>query len=317
MKRIFLLFTAFAMAAGISSAQDIEASSAESLNKAIELANSGQEAFGMEEYDLALEAFRSSLTIAEGLGDEGADHANTCKTAICNIILQQARNLIKADNLDEALAKLNEAITTAEGYGSTDVIEDANKLIPQIYMQKGNNAYKVKDMANAIAAYQKVLEFDPENGNVQLLLGRAYAASGKINEAIAAYESAMAMGEENTAKKQLSTLFLKQAQSSLKSKGYQDAIDNAMKANSYIENANAYKIAASAAQRMNSNAQCIEFYEKYLEMKPNASDAPGVLFTIAALYQKAGNKAKAKEYYTKVASDPKYGTSAKEQLKTL
>ena len=40
-------------------------------------------------------------------------------------------------------------------------------------------------------------------------------------------------------------------------------------------------------------------------------------FTIAALYQQAGNKAKAIENYEKVASDPQYGAGAQEQLKVL
>ena len=100
MKKIFLLFAAAVMAAGVASAQDI--------NKAIELANSGNEAFQMGEYALAVDAFKESLTIAEGLGEEGAEHANTCKTAICNIYLSHAKNLIKAADFDGALAKLDD-----------------------------------------------------------------------------------------------------------------------------------------------------------------------------------------------------------------
>ena len=308
MKKIFLLFAAV-MAAGVMSAQDI--------NKAIELANNGNEAFQMGEYGLAIDAFKSSLAIAEGLGEEGAEHANTCKTAICNIYLANAKNLLKAADYDGALAKLNETITVAEGYGAAETVADASALIPNVYMAKGNASLKAKDMAGAIAAYTKVTELNPANGDAYLRLGRALAASGKVDEAVAAYESAAANGEEADAKKQLSNLFLKMAQAKTKVKDYQGAIDNALKANSYLENANAYKIAASSAQKMGNNAQCIEFYEKYLAVKPNAKDAAGVTFTIAALYQQMGNKAKAIENYEKVASDPQYGPGAQEQLKVL
>jgi tetratricopeptide (TPR) repeat protein len=309
MKKIILLFAAAIMAAGVASAQDI--------NKAIELANSGNEAFQMGEFELAINAFKESLTIAEGLGEEGAEHAQTCKTALCNLYLANAKNLIKASDFEGALAKLDETIAVAEGYGETATVEDAKNLIPQVYMQKGNTAYKAKDMAGAIAAYTKVLEINPANGDAYIVLGRAYAATGKIEDAVAAYENAMVNGEEANAKKQLSTLFLKKAQACAKAKDNQGCIDNALKANSYLENANAYKLAASAAQRMNDNAKCIEFYEKYLEIKPDAKDAAGVTFTIAALHQQAGNNAKAIEYYEKVASDPQYGTGAQEQLKVL
>ena len=309
MKRIFLLFAAAVMSVGMASAQDI--------NKAIEAANSGNEAFQMGEYQLAIDAFKNSLAIAEGLGEQGAEHAGTCKTAICNIYLAFAKNLIKSSDFDGALVKLEETISVANGYGATDTAEEANKLIPQVYMQKGNTALKAKDMAGAIAAYTKVVELDPTNGDAYLRIGRAYAASGKLEEAVAAYETAATNGEEADAKKQLSTLFLKKAQASLKAGANQEVIDYALKANSYLENANAYKLAASAAQKLKNNAQCIEFYEKYLEIKPNAKDAAGVTFTIAALYQQLGNNAKAIENYEKVASDPQFGPGAQEQLKVL
>ena len=310
MKKIFLMLAAAFMTASIMSAQ-------EDINKAIELANNGNEAFQLGEYDLAVDAFKKSLTIAEALGEAGAEHAATCKTAICNIYLANSKNLLKAADYDGALAKLNETVAVAEGYEAAETVADAKELIPNVYMAKGNAALKAKDMANAIAAYTKVTELNPANGDAYLRLGRAYAAAGKVNEAVAAYESAAANGEEADAKKQLSNLFLKMAQAKAKANDNQGAIDNALKANSYLENANAYKIAASAAQKMNDNAKCIEFYEKYLEIKPNAKDAAGVTFTIAALYQQMGNKAKAIENYTKVAADPQYGAGAQEQLKVL
>ena len=309
MKRIFLLFAAAVMAAGIASAQDI--------NKAIELANNGNEAFQMGEYALAIDAFTNSLKIAEGLGEAGAEHANTCRVAICNIYLSNAKNLIKSNDFAGALAKLEETISTAEGFGATETVEEAKSLIPNVYMAQGNGALKAKDMATAIAAYTKVTELEPANGDAYLLLGRAYASTGKIEDAVKAYETAAANGEEASAKKQLSTLFLKSAQACLKKQDFKGVIENADKANSYLENANAYKLAASAAQKLGNNAQCIEYYEKYLTVKPDAKDAAGVTFTIAALYQQAGNKAKAAEYYQKVANDPQYGAGAQEQLKVL
>ena len=309
MKKIFLFFAAAFMAAGVASAQDI--------NKAIELANNGNEAFQLGEYQIALDAFKQSLAIAEGLGEAGAEHAGTCKTAICTIYLANAKNLLKAGDYDGALAKLNETVTTAEGYGATETVSEAQELIPNVYMAQGNAALKAKDMASAVAAYTKVTELNPANGDAYLRLGRAFASTGKVNEAVAAFEKAAANGEEADAKKQLSNLYLKLAQAAAKAKDNKGTIDNALKANEYLENANAYKLAASAAQKMGNNAQCIEFYEKYLAVKPNAKDAAGVTFTIAALYQQIGNKAKAIENYTKVASDPQYGAGAQEQLKVL
>ena len=310
MKKIFLFIVAAFMSAGVASAQD--------LNEAITLAKDGNAAFELGEYNLAIEAFTKSLTIAESIeGEEAANHAGTCKTAICAIYLSNAKALLKAGDYNGALAKLNETIAAAESYNAAETVASATELIPSVYMAQGNAALKAKDMAGAIAAYTKVTELNPANGDAYLRLGRALAASGKVEEAVAAYETAAANGEEKDAKKQLSTLFLKKAQASLKGGKGQEAIDFAMKSNEYLESANAYNIAAKAAQKLGKNADCIAFYQKYLELKPNAKDAAGVKFTIAALYQQMGDKAKAVEYYTMVASDPQFGAGAQEQLKVL
>ena len=310
MKKIFLFIAAALFSVGVASAQD--------LNEAITLAKDGNAAFELGEYNLAIEAFTKALQIAESVeGDEAANHASTCKTAICAIYLSNSKALLKSGDYNGALEKLNETIAAAEAYGAAETVTSATELIPSVYMAQGNAALKAKDMAGAIAAYTKVTEITPANGDAYLRLGRALAASGKVEEAVAAYETAAANGEEKDAKKQLSTLFLKKAQASLKAGKSQEAIDFAQKANEYLESANAYNLAAKAAQKLGKNADCIAFYQKYLELKPNAKDAAGVTFTIAALYQKKGDKAKAIEYYTKVASDPQFGAGAQEQLKVL
>ena len=184
-------------------------------------------------------------------------------------------------------------------------------------MQQGNSALKAKDMATAAAAYSKVVELEPANGNAYLRLGQVYAATGKTEEAVAAFEQAAANGQEKTANKQLSNLFLKKAQAAAKAKQFQSVVDFASKSNSYLETANAYRMAASAYQQLNDSAACIASYEKYLELNPNAKDANGVKYTIAALAQTAGDKAKAKEYYQQIVTDPQYGATAQQMLQSL
>lgn len=309
MKKIFLLFTAAAMSVGAMFAQDI--------NQATENYNNGAMELQMDNKEAALGYFQTALTMAEALGEEGAELATNCKNTIPAIMSSMAKDLIKAENYDAALEQLNKTIETAELYGAADVVADAKDLIPSVYLSKGNDLLKAKDAAGATAAFQQVLAMDPANGMASLLLGQALTAQGKVAEAEAAYLQAAENGQETNAKKQLSRMYLKLAQTALKGKKSQDAYDHAVKANSFLEDANAYKIAASAAQQLGKNADCIANYEKYLEIKPNAKDAAGVKFTIAALYQQAGNKAKAKEFYQMVVNDPQYGAGAQEQLKTL
>ena len=309
MKKIFLLFATAVISTSIALAQDI--------NQATENYNNGAMELQMGNKEAALANFQTALTMAEALGDEGAEIAANCKNTIPAIMESIAKDLIKAENYDAAVDQLNKTIEAAELYGVADVAADAMDLVPSVYLSKGNTLLKAKDAAGAAAAFQQTLALDPANGMASLLLGQALTAQGKIAEAEAAYLQAAENGQSTNANKQLSRMYLKLAQAALKGKKAQDAYDNAVKANSFLEDANAYKIAASAAQQLGKNADCITNYEKYIELKPNAKDAAGVKFTIGALYQQAGDKAKAKEYYQMVVNDPQFGPSAQEQLKTL
>ena len=309
MKKIFLLFTAAVLSAGMAFAQDI--------NEATENYNNGAMELQMGNNEAAITYFQTALEMAEALGDEGIDVANNCRSIIPAVYLSTAKEQIKAKNYDTAVEQLNKALEAAEKYDSPDVTADANELMPQVYLSKGNDFLSAKSFPEAEAAYRQALELDAANGMAHFRLGQALASQNKTDEAVAAYEQAAANGQEKNAYKQLSNIYVKLAQASNKAKNYQEVVDYAAKSNQYLENANAYRFAAGAYQQLGNNAECITNYEKYLELSPNAKDAAGVKFTIAALYQQTGNKEKAKEYYQAVSTDPQYGASAQEQLKTL
>jgi tetratricopeptide (TPR) repeat protein len=309
MKKIFLLFTAAVLSAGMAFAQDI--------NQATENYNNGAMELQMGNNDAAITYFQTALEMAEALGEEGAEVATNCRNIIPAVYLSTAKEQIKAKNYDAAVEQLNKAIEAAEKYENADVTADANELMPQVYVSKGNDFLTAKNFAEAEVAYNKAIELDAANGMAYFRLGQALASQNKTAEAEAAYVKAAENGQEKNAYKQLSNMYVKLAQASNKAKKYEEVLDYAAKSNQYLENANAYRFAAGAAQQLGKNADCIANYEKYLELSPNAKDAGGVKFTIAALYQQAGDKAKAKEYYQAVATDPQYGASAQEQLKTL
>ena len=313
MKKIFLFFAAVVMTAGALSAQDI--------NQATESYNNGAMELQMGNNGAALEYFQSALTMGEALGEEGADLVANCKKAICSTNLAMAKDLYNAKDFEGAIAAFKEAKEVAEGYGEAEIAAEAGELIGQTQMVKYNDegkaAMKAKDFPTAISCFTKVLELDPTNGATAVQLGQAYMNAGQLDEAITALETAMANGQEKNAAKILSNVYLKKAQASNKAKNYQEVIDFAAKSNEALENGNAYKLTASALQKLGKNDECIAAYEKYLEVTPNAKDAGGIICTIAVLYQQAGNKAKAKEYYEKIVNDPQYGATAQEQLKTL
>ena len=319
MKKIFLLFLAASLSAGVAFAQD--QTPEEMLNSAIELANSGNEAFEAGSPDLALEAFQQSMQMALNAGETGAAHVETCKTAICNIYMKMAKDAYRAKEWDKAVELFNKTKEVATEYGNADVATEAESLIGNTKANQlgtlAAEAKKLKDYATAASYYKQMVEMDPANGAFALQLGDAYYRMKDWDNAVAALESAMANGQEVKAKGLLSNVYLSRCQEALKLKKNQEALDFAKKANEYKENANAYKLGASAARVLNKVSECEEMYLKYLELKPNASDASDIKVTLAETFRKAGNKAKAREYFQMLVNDPKYGTVAKQVLPTL
>ena len=309
MKKIFLMLVAAAMTALTVSAQDI--------NQATENYNDGAMELQMGNKDAALGYFQTALTMAEALGDEGAEIAANCKNTIPALMASIGKDLVKAEDFTNAIEQLKKAAEVAEAYGNAEVVDDVKTLIPQVLMSQAGNLLNGKDFAGAAAIYQQVVDADPANGMAALRLGMALGSLGKTAEAEAAYLQAVENGQEANAKKQLSNMFVKQAAALLKAKNYQGAVDAALKGNDYLENATAMKVAGTAASQLKKNEDAIKYLEKYLELSPNAKDAVQMKYTIAATAQTMGNNAKAKEYYQQIVSDPKFGPTAQEMLKAL
>lgn len=309
MKKIILIVAATFFALTTAMAQDMA--------KATETAQAANEALMLGDNPTALNGFREALTMAEACGDDGAELVNTCRDIIPRILLAMGKDQIKAKNYTEALDLVKQAVAAAEEYGNFDVATDGDKLIPNIKLSQANDLLNDKDFVNAAAAFKAILDEDPSNGVAALRMGAALGACGKMDEAKAAYELAIENGQDKAAKKQLSTIYVKEAAAALKAAKFQEAIAAADKSNSYLENTNAYKVAGNAATKLKNNEVAIANFEKYLELAPNARDASSIICTLAVIFQQTGNKEKAVEYYQKIVTDPQFGATAKAQLAAL
>ena len=309
MKRLFVAFAAFALAAGIASAQDY--------NAAVEAFNMGAQTLESNKAE-ALTQFKSALALFEACAeDEAADMVAQCKKIIPQTMVSIAKEQINEAKYDEALETLKEAAGVAEGYGQEDIALEAKDLVPTAWSRKGAALLKEKNFVDAAAAFKAVVTLNPEDGQSQLLYGQALMQAGDNAGAIAALEAAAANGKADQATKLLSNVYLKEGMALVKANKSAEAIEALEKANSYVESANAYKLIASANTKLGKSKAAIEAYKKYLEVDPNAKDAADVMFTIAATAQKAGDKATAIEYYKKLSSNSKYAAQATQQLGAL
>ena len=313
MKKIILAMAAFACSMSLMTAQDLATDTA--------TYNSGAEALTMGNKTSALEYFQKALTMAEALGDEGADVVANCKSAIPSVILSIGKEFYNNKDFSNAKAKFVEAAEVAKKYGNQEVTAEVESLLPtvgkRIALAKVNDAMKTKDIAGVLAGYEEAMAIDTTDANTALKYGQFLGNAGKFDDAVKYLELAARHGQEGNAKAVLSTTFLKKAAAQLKAGKYADAVTFAEKAISYKENAQAYLIAGQASQKANKNADAIANFEKYLEAAPTAKNAGAIAFTVGALYQQTGNKAKAVEFYKKVEADPQFGAQAKTLITSL
>ena len=242
MKKIILAMAAFACSMSLMTAQDLATATA--------TYNSGAEALTMGNKTSALEYFQKALTMAEALGDEGADVVANCKSAIPSVILSIGKEFYNNKDFSNAKAKFVEAAEVAKKYGNEEVTAEVESLLPtvgkRIALAKVNDAMKNKDIAGVLAGYEEAMAIDTTDANTALKYGQFLGNAGKFDDAVKYLELAARHGQEGNAKAVLSTTFLKNAAAQLKAGKYADAVAFAEKANSYKENAQAYLIAGQA-----------------------------------------------------------------------
>ncbi|MBR5431060.1 MAG: tetratricopeptide repeat protein [Bacteroidales bacterium] len=277
MKRFLLSIAAILLSAGLISAQEA------SLQQATELFNNGATAFSSNDKAAALDYFQKAYDMAKAIGDEGAEIVKNCSENIPKLYNSLATDLIKDTKYDEAIAQLEKAVAAAKEFGADDALANAQKLLPQAQLLKGNALLTAKDYEGAAEVYKAITDADPANGMAALRLGMALNQLGKADEAIAALKAAAENGQADNANKQLGSVLLKEASNFLRDKDYQKAFDAAVESAGYAESANAFKIAGTAANSLSKKAEAIEYLGKYLELSPNAADAAQIKAVIDAL----------------------------------
>lgn len=277
MKKLLLSIAAILLSAGLISAQEA------SLQQATELFNNGATAFSSNDKAAALDYFQKAYDMAKAIGDEGAEIVKNCSENIPKLYNSLATDLIKDTKYDEAIAQLEKAVAAAKDFGADDALANAQKLLPQAQLLKGNALLTAKDYEGAAEVYKAITDADPANGMAALRLGMALNQLGKADEAIAALKAAAENGQADNANKQLGSVLLKEASNFLRDKDYQKAFDAAVESAGYAESANAFKIAGTAANSLSKKAEAIEYLGKYLELSPNAADAAQIKAVIDAL----------------------------------
>ena len=310
MKKLLLSFVVALFTVGAINAQDLETVT-NLYNAAAEVLSSGDDA-------AALTQFEAALKSATALGDEGAAIANNCKDVIPKLLVSIGKSCANSGKIDEAIDNFNKAIDVAAEYGNDAVLAEASALIPQMLMANAGQLLNDKKYLEAAAAYKKVVDLDPTNGTAWLRMGMAYAAEGNSNQlAIEALNAAAENGQEANAKKQLATVYLKEAVACQKAKDMAGMLENAQLSAQNNDSANAQKLIGTAALNLKQNKVAADAFEAYLALNPNASDKAQTIYQLATALMGAGDNAKACSYFKQIANDEKWGEAARYYITTL
>ena len=192
-----------------------------------------------------------------------------------NTTLQQARDLEKAGNYDQAIALLQPA---AEQNPTEDLLWG--------YL---GDAYKgAKKYPEAIDAYQKAIQLKPTSGGYLSGLADAYAKAGQVDKAVAEYDTAAKAEPANAA-----TYYFNEGAVFTNSSKVDEAIASFDKVLSVDPNrADAYywkgvnlmaKATTGADGKVVAAPGTQEAFQKYLELKPDGSNAEAAKAMLASL----------------------------------
>lgn len=287
MKKIALLLTAAIAGISLAGAQDFQ--------KATELAKQANEALTGGNAQTAIELFQTAATEASQCSEEGAAGlVESCKIGLAQSYYSYANTLIEEGKLDEAIGQLSSAAKVATEVGEEELVEKAEEKTTQLHQAIANAKIKAagaeKDAASKLAKYKEAIQHlddviakEVDNAKAYLQKGQVLSAINDKAQAVESYMKAAELGMADAANKQLSTIFLKEAASKLKAKDLKGALSAALKSNEYLESANAYKIAGTAANALKDIPAAENYLSKYLELAPNAKDAEQIKAAVTAL----------------------------------
>lgn len=288
---------------------------------ATDLYNAGAKALSESNYVAATESFGKALTMlkaigAEDRGEEGESLMKEAKSILPQIYLRYGKELASAGDIDNSMVQLKKAAQIAKEYEVDGVEEEVLALMPQLLMVNASNLLNDGKLAEAIAAFEKVIAVDSLNKDAYLRIGIAQSKMDNDEAALVAFEKAAQLGEDLNAPKQISVIYLKRSAAAVKTKDWKEVFESAKKSNEYSESSNGFKLLGLAGVQLKKYDEAIEALDSYLLSEPDAKDKNSMMYNLATAYEAKGNNAKACGYYKQLLNDPKFKAMAEYKVKT-
>lgn len=310
MKKFLVVFAALGLAFS-AMAQDF--------NEAVQTFNDAAQAETKAE---ALKLFKQAYTqfVACGEEEEAQAKVEELKDIIPAYSVAVAKESIGAKDYDAAIVALEAAAADCAEFGAEEKAAEVNDLFGFTYKASAKKALAAKDAATAFANLKKSVEYLPQDGEAQFLLGRLLLSSGKIDEAKAAFEIASANGREADVKKQLFNYYYNNGQKAQQAKKFAEAVEDykaALEINPEPEKAAIFFKMGISYGALGKKAEQNEALKKYCALDAAAAANDDILLTIAQNAVALKDAETAKEFYGKLSTSKNeaYAKEAKNYLK--
>lgn len=310
MKKFLVVFAALGLALS-AMAQDF--------NEAVETFNQAAQAESKAE---ALTLFKQAYIQFVSCGEmaDAQEKVDELKDIIPAYSVAVAKESIASKDYDAAIVALGDAAADCAEFSAEEKAAEVNDLFGLTYKASAKKALAAKDAQTAFANLKKCVEYTPEDGEAQFLLGRILLSSGKIDEAKAAFEVASANGKDAEVKKQLFNYYYNNGQKAQQAKKYAEAVEDykaALEINPEPEKAAIFFKMGISYGALGKKAEQNEALKKYCTLDAAAAANDDILLTIAQNAVALKDAETAKEFYGKLASSKNeaYAKEAKNYLK--
>ncbi|MFH1121411.1 MAG: tetratricopeptide repeat protein [Bacteroidota bacterium] len=245
-------------------------------------------------------AIEALIQAADFAAKTGADAADIQKMAEGQIPLLQynyATSLYKEKKLDEAIANFLLAKEYATKYNDNSTKAKAEDLLPKLFLAKGNGELKEGKFPEAIASFDKAIEYDPSFAKAYLGKGLVYRKQDKFDEMKASLDKAIETGKTSNDEKTVASAgrtvadeYIKNANAAFKKGSFSQVVTFVDESVKYVDsNVEAYYLYALAFNKLSKWDEAINSAEKGLTLEEN-TPAKQARFHYEAGIAQAGKK---------------------------
>lgn len=237
----------------------------------------------------------------------------------------------QAKNYDEAYTKFGEAAELAQQAGEEAIAQRANQVRAQIDYNRGALAARNENYDQALTYFNQGIENNPEYAKNYLGKASALRNQEQIDEAMAAYQQAIEIGEQSDPQvaqaaqnsirdyyTYLASQALSRGGENIRPADAEEAIGYMDEMEQYVEpDADTYFYRATAANALDNYEQAIQYADQGIAMHNGSrSDAAKLYFAKGEALMYMGNIEEAKAAFRN-ATYGDYRASAEHYLETL